>query len=158
MLNAEQVVETLQPLMTPDRIARIEQARFFPVCYCTAPHACACCNHAAVALQRAPVPQAVVRLLAWPLHALPPRPGAHPAVPSRLPLQVCASRTFNVLPIVEHCYDLGNLAAVCRSADGGCLGTAQQVVGASVPPSRRCPRVDVLLRCNSLPSPRSRSL
>jgi dienelactone hydrolase len=32
--------------------------------------------------------------------------------------QVCAARTFNVLPIVEHVYDMGNLAAVCRSADG----------------------------------------
>lgn len=63
-----------------------------------------------------------------PLHALPPSPGAHPAVPSRLPLQVCASRTFNVLPIVEHCYDLGNLAAVCRSADGACFRAAQQAV------------------------------
>ncbi|PRW57757.1 RNA methylase [Chlorella sorokiniana] len=55
VLNAEQVVETLQPLMTAERIERIEQ--------------------------------------------------------------VCASRTFNVLPILEAPYDLGNLAAVCRSGD-----------------------------------------
>ena len=35
--------------------------------------------------------------------------------------RVCANRTFDVLPIVEHPYDLGNLAAVCRSADAlGC--------------------------------------
>lgn len=31
---------------------------------------------------------------------------------------VAASRTFTVLPIVEGVYDMGNLAAVCRSADG----------------------------------------
>lgn len=30
---------------------------------------------------------------------------------------VAAKRTFNVLPIVEGLYDMGNLAAVCRSAD-----------------------------------------
>ncbi len=35
--------------------------------------------------------------------------------------KVCSNRTFDVLPIVEHPYDLGNLAAVCRSADAlGC--------------------------------------
>jgi tRNA C32,U32 (ribose-2'-O)-methylase TrmJ len=35
--------------------------------------------------------------------------------------KVCSKRTFDVLPIVEHPYDLGNLAAVCRSADAlGC--------------------------------------
>lgn len=45
--------------------------------------------------------------------------------------QVCASRTFNVLPIVEHCYDLGNLAAVCRSADGALAGVAGAGAGAS---------------------------
>eukprot|EP00887_Chlorella_sp_A99_P003681 scaffold7.g3681.t1 len=34
---------------------------------------------------------------------------------------VCRERTFNVLPIVEGMYDMGNLAAVCRSADAlGC--------------------------------------
>ena len=33
-------------------------------------------------------------------------------------LQVAANRTFNVLPIVEGVYDMGNLAAVTRSADG----------------------------------------
>ncbi len=32
--------------------------------------------------------------------------------------QCVASRTFNVLPIVEGVYDMGNLAAVARSADG----------------------------------------
>lgn len=32
--------------------------------------------------------------------------------------QVAASRTFNVLPIVEQTYDMGNLAAIIRSADG----------------------------------------
>lgn len=30
---------------------------------------------------------------------------------------VAANRTFNVLPIVQHPYDMGNLAAICRSAD-----------------------------------------
>ena len=35
-----------------------------------------------------------------------------------VPVKVCANRTFNVLPIVEGVYDMGNLAAVCRSADG----------------------------------------
>ena len=35
--------------------------------------------------------------------------------------KVCSNRTFDVLPIVEHPYDLGNLAAVFRSADAlGC--------------------------------------
>eukprot|EP00208_Stichococcus_sp_RCC1054_P006351 CAMPEP_0206144912 /NCGR_PEP_ID=MMETSP1473-20131121/25873_1 /ASSEMBLY_ACC=CAM_ASM_001109 /TAXON_ID=1461547 /ORGANISM="Stichococcus sp, Strain RCC1054" /LENGTH=277 /DNA_ID=CAMNT_0053540937 /DNA_START=461 /DNA_END=1294 /DNA_ORIENTATION=+ len=34
---------------------------------------------------------------------------------------VAAHRTFNVLPIVEGCYDMGNLSAVARSADAlGC--------------------------------------
>lgn len=32
--------------------------------------------------------------------------------------RVVANRTFNVLPIVEGLYDMGNLAAVFRSADG----------------------------------------
>ena len=31
---------------------------------------------------------------------------------------VCASRTFQVLPVVEGLYDMGNVGAVCRSADG----------------------------------------
>lgn len=31
---------------------------------------------------------------------------------------VIAKRTFNVLPILEQPYDMGNVAAVCRSADG----------------------------------------
>lgn len=30
---------------------------------------------------------------------------------------VCCKRTFDILPIVEHPYDWGNVAAVCRSAD-----------------------------------------
>lgn len=35
--------------------------------------------------------------------------------------KVCSNRTFDILPIVENPYDLGNLAAVCRSADAlGC--------------------------------------
>ncbi|KAL4516567.1 hypothetical protein Ndes2437B_g00692 [Nannochloris sp. 'desiccata'] len=35
--------------------------------------------------------------------------------------KVCSNRTFDIVPIVEHPYDLGNLAAVCRSADAlGC--------------------------------------
>lgn len=34
-------------------------------------------------------------------------------------LQCVTERTFNVLPIVEGVYDMGNLAAVTRSADGG---------------------------------------
>ncbi|KAI3434751.1 hypothetical protein D9Q98_002811 [Chlorella vulgaris] len=40
---------------------------------------------------------------------------------------VCAARTFNVLPIVEHVYDMGNLAAVCRSADALGLGAVHVV-------------------------------
>ena len=31
---------------------------------------------------------------------------------------MAANRTFNVLPIVEGVYDMGNLAAIARSADG----------------------------------------
>ncbi len=31
---------------------------------------------------------------------------------------VVAQRTFSVLPVVEGLYNMGNLAAVCRSADG----------------------------------------
>lgn len=35
--------------------------------------------------------------------------------------KVASNRTFDILPIVENPYDLGNLAAVCRSADAlGC--------------------------------------
>lgn len=34
-------------------------------------------------------------------------------------MQAVANRTFNVLPIVEGVYDMGNLAAVTRSSDGG---------------------------------------
>ena len=43
---------------------------------------------------------------------------------------VIANRTFNVLPIVEGLYDMGNLAAIVRSADGGCrlLGRVLSVV------------------------------
>ena len=33
-------------------------------------------------------------------------------------VQVAAARTFRVLPIVEGLYDMGNLAAVCRTSDG----------------------------------------
>lgn len=38
--------------------------------------------------------------------------------------QVVANRTFNVLPIVEGVYDMGNLAAITRSSDGAanCIG------------------------------------
>eukprot|EP00882_Tetradesmus_deserticola_P025631 GHRQ01028169.1.p1 GENE.GHRQ01028169.1~~GHRQ01028169.1.p1 ORF type:complete len:133 (+),score=19.27 GHRQ01028169.1:319-717(+) len=32
--------------------------------------------------------------------------------------QVIAVRSYGVLPVVEGLYDMGNLAAVCRSADG----------------------------------------
>ena len=35
---------------------------------------------------------------------------------------VAARRTFDCLPIMEHPYDLGNVAAVCRSADALGLG------------------------------------
>ena len=46
------------------------------------------------------------------------------------PLQVCADRSFAVLPIMEHLYDMGNLAAVCRSADGAlCAVRALSCVG-----------------------------
>ena len=31
-----------------------------------------------------------------------------------------ASRSFHILPIVEGLYDMGNLAAVCRTSDGTC--------------------------------------
>ena len=37
---------------------------------------------------------------------------------AELLLQVAANRTFNVLPIVEGVYDMGNLAAIARSSDG----------------------------------------
>ena len=33
-------------------------------------------------------------------------------------LQVCAQRTFDIVPVVEGLYDLGNIAAVSRSCDG----------------------------------------
>jgi hypothetical protein len=33
-------------------------------------------------------------------------------------LNVCAQRTFDVVPVVEGLYDLGNVAAVSRSCDG----------------------------------------
>lgn len=33
-------------------------------------------------------------------------------------MQVVESRTYNVLPVVENLFDMGNLAAVCRTADG----------------------------------------
>ncbi|PSC73042.1 RNA methylase CR004 [Micractinium conductrix] len=41
--------------------------------------------------------------------------------------EVCAQRTFNVLPVVEHLYDMGNLAAVCRSADALGFGAVHVV-------------------------------
>lgn len=50
--------------------------------------------------------------------AVLPAKQQRPAAAAPLLLKVCASRTFNVLPICENIYDLGNLAAVCRSADG----------------------------------------
>lgn len=50
--------------------------------------------------------------------AVLPTKQQRPAAAAPLSLKVCASRTFNVLPICENIYDLGNLAAVCRSADG----------------------------------------
>lgn len=46
--------------------------------------------------------------------------GTHPG--SRcgccLLLQVIRARSYSVVPVVEGLYDMGNLAAVCRSADG----------------------------------------
>lgn len=33
-------------------------------------------------------------------------------------VQVIAARSYSVVPVVEGLYDMGNLAAVCRSADG----------------------------------------
>lgn len=36
--------------------------------------------------------------------------------------KIASQRTFSVLPVVEGIYNMGNLAAVCRSADGeSCL-------------------------------------
>ena len=32
--------------------------------------------------------------------------------------QVCAQRTFDIVPIMEGLYDIGNIAAVARSCDG----------------------------------------
>ena len=59
-------------------------------------------------------------------------PGVHPISrhglpPSPCPLQVCAARTFNVLPVVEHVFDMGNLAAICRSADALGFGAVHVV-------------------------------
>lgn len=68
ILDASTIMDTLKPLMTDERIARIEQ--------------------------------------------------------------VCAHRTFNVLPIVEHPYDWGNVAAVCRSADALGCGAVHIIRGA----------------------------
>jgi hypothetical protein len=33
-------------------------------------------------------------------------------------LRVCSQRTFDIVPVVEGLYDLGNIAAVSRSCDG----------------------------------------
>jgi hypothetical protein len=33
-------------------------------------------------------------------------------------VQVVAARCYGVVPVVEGLYDMGNFAAVCRSADG----------------------------------------
>lgn len=33
-------------------------------------------------------------------------------------VQVVGARSYNVVPVVEGLHDMGNLAAVCRSADG----------------------------------------
>lgn len=41
--------------------------------------------------------------------------------------QVCNNRTFDVLPILEHPYDWGNVAAVCRTADAMGLGAVHIV-------------------------------
>lgn len=122
MLNAEQVVETLHPLMTPERIARIERVRRRQQatvhCSCqhaTVMHTAYCCiKHLTDA---GVLGTATVAQLCRPDADSLSLPVA-PAVPLPCPLQVCASRTFNVLPICENIYDLGNLAAVCRSADG----------------------------------------
>ena len=46
------------------------------------------------------------------------RPYRDASAPSSV--QVAAARTFRVLPIVEGLYDMGNLAAVCRTSDGVC--------------------------------------
>ena len=45
--------------------------------------------------------------------------------------KVCSNRTFDILPIVEHPYDLGNLAAVCRSADALGCGAVHVIRNAS---------------------------
>jgi hypothetical protein len=62
-------------------------------------------------------------------------------------VQVVANRTFNVLPIVEGVYDMGNLAAVARSADGA-------------PPDSRCthPLLEALQCCIAHARQRSRML
>lgn len=44
--------------------------------------------------------------------------------------QVAAHRTFNVLPIVEGVYDMGNLSAICRSVDALSMG-ALHIINAS---------------------------
>eukprot|EP00775_Hariotina_reticulata_P007942 gene7942-8138_t len=44
--------------------------------------------------------------------------------------QVIAARCYGVLPIVEGLYDMGNLAAVCRSADALGLGAVHCIMGA----------------------------
>ncbi len=40
---------------------------------------------------------------------------------------VVTKRTYNVLPVVEGLYDMGNLSATCRSADAFGLGAVHAV-------------------------------
>ncbi len=54
---------------------------------------------------------------------------------------VLEARTYNVVPLLENMYDMGNLAAVCRSADGELpshtssqLQHLQEPVAARTPP------------------------
>jgi tRNA G18 (ribose-2'-O)-methylase SpoU len=41
--------------------------------------------------------------------------------------RVVSQRTYNVVPVVEGLYDMGNLAACCRSADAFGLGAVHAV-------------------------------
>lgn len=107
-VSSAQVIEAMAQFMGPERLARMEQVF---LCPCTKTVSRELAQLAGAKLiHKKHVAAAESFVSCTP----------HPLINAcaELSLQVAANRTFNVLPIVEGVYDMGNLAAIARSADG----------------------------------------
>lgn len=133
ILTSQEVSDIVGPLVTGDRLQRFDQVRRHqparpPAYWQLQPPAAR------------PMQAAATRAPNQHTHPHTHKPGDTPCDASlELPplCQVIASRTFNVLPIVEGMYDMGNLAAVFRSADALGCGAVHCIRNARYKQSKR---------------------